>query len=95
MKLVWSRAAIRDLKEIGSFIGAESEQGAAFVEDRIHQESRLISRYPRIGRLGRRKGTRERVVPDTSYILVYRILRSRVRILRVYHAARRWPSRFD
>ncbi len=95
MKLVWSRPAIRDLREIGAYIGAESERGAAFIEEQIQQESKLIGRFPRIGRPGRRKGTRERVVPDTPYILIYKVLRGRVRVLRVYHSARRWPSRFD
>jgi addiction module RelE/StbE family toxin len=95
MKLVWSRTAMRDLRAIAAYLSAESEKGAASVESQIRAESRLISRFPRIGREGRISGTRERVVRDTPFILVYRIASSRVRVLRVYHGARKWPSRFD
>jgi addiction module RelE/StbE family toxin len=95
VKIVWSKAAMRDLEELATYIGADSEQGAEFVEERIHRETRLLSRFPRSGRPGRVSGTRERTVFRTPYILVYRIVSRRVRILRVYHGARQWPLNFD
>lgn len=61
---------------------------------RIHEEAKLLSRFPRSGRVGRVPGTRERVVDKTPYILAYRIVTGRIRILRVYHSARTWPSQF-
>lgn len=86
---------MRDLDELAAYIGEQSEQGAALVEERVHDAARLISQFPRAGRIGRCFETRERFVIDTPYILVYQILKAKIRVLRVYHAARRWPSRFE
>jgi toxin ParE1/3/4 len=79
---------MRDLDEIAAYLGMESERASELVEGRIHEEAKLLSRFPRSGRAGRAPGTRERVVGKTPYILVYRI------ILRVYHGARKWPRQF-
>lgn len=83
-----------DLEELAAHIAEESEQIAELVEARIHEEAALLSRFPRAGRRGRVKGTRERVVLRTPYILVYRYHGGSVRVLRVFRGARRWPSRF-
>jgi toxin ParE1/3/4 len=94
MKLIWSKAAMRDLFELALYIARDSEQAAQSVEERIHEEAKVLSRFPRNGRIGRVSGTRERVVDKTPYILAYRIVSGRIRILRVYHGARRWPKQF-
>ena len=39
-------------------------------------------------------GTRELVVPGTSYHIPYRVRNDVVEVLRVFHAARRWPKEF-
>jgi toxin ParE1/3/4 len=65
------------------------------VEARIHEEAKMLSRFPRSGRAGRVTGTRERVVRKTPYILIYKAAAGRVRILRVYRGARRWPERIE
>jgi len=85
---------MRDLEELAVTIAEDSEQAAESVEARIHQEASLLSRFPRSGRPGRVAGTRERVVGRTPYILAYCIVSAKIRILRVYHAARKWPANF-
>jgi len=85
---------MRDLEELASYIAEDSERAAASVEASIHEEAKLLSRFPHSGRPGRAPGTRERVVRKTPYILVYRIVSGRVRILRVYHGARKWHASF-
>jgi len=94
VKLVWTKAAMSDLEKLAAYIAEDSEQNAELVEARIHVSARLLSRLPGAGRSGRVKGTRERVISRTPYILVYRLHSKTVRVLRVYHGARRWPSRF-
>jgi toxin ParE1/3/4 len=94
VKLIWSGAAVRDLEELAAHIGEESEQAAESVEARIHEDAALLSRFPRSGRIGRVPRTRERVVGKTPYILVYQVDSARIRILRIYHGARKWPSNF-
>ena len=46
-----------------------------------------------MGREGRvrEKDTRELVIAGTPFVVVYRLHRSRVEVLAVFHAARKWP----
>jgi toxin ParE1/3/4 len=46
-----------------------------------------------MGRIGRRKGTRELVVAGLPYFVVYRLRASTIEVLRVIHGARDWPRR--
>lgn len=85
---------MHDLDELAAFIGMESERASELVEGRVHEEAKLLSRFPRSGRAGQVAGTRERVVRRTPYILVYRIVSGRIRVLRVYHGTRKWPKQF-
>ena len=95
MRLAWSKAALRDLEKLAAYIAEESEQNALLVEMRIHESARLLSLIPAGGRPGRVSATRELVVLRTPYILAYRLLPDRVRVLRIVHGARRWPSRVE
>ncbi len=40
-------------------------------------------------------GTRELVIPRTSYIVVYRVRGQWVEILALQHGAQQWPGSFD
>jgi toxin ParE1/3/4 len=94
MKLSWTPRARRDLRELIAFIAEDSLQAAEMVAERILKAAESLPQFPRSGRIGRVKGTRERVIGRTPYLLVYRVVSGRVRILRVYHSARKWPSQF-
>ena len=85
---------MRDLEELADYIAADSDRAADAVENRIHAEAELLSRFPRSGRTGRVAKTRERVVRRTPYILVYKVDSKQIRVLRVYHAAQKWPAHF-
>lgn len=94
MRVTWAQRARRDLRELIAYIAEDSIQGAELVAARILDGAKLLARMPLSGRAGRVPETREKVVRRTPYILAYLIVSGRVRILRVYHGARRWPSRF-
>ena len=51
-------------------------------------------RHPEIGHRGRILGTREIVMNDLPYIMVYQITGKDIRILAVMHTARKWPQNF-
>ncbi len=53
-----------------------------------------LANHPALGRPGRVSGTRELVVSGTPYIVPYRVRGETVEILRVQHAARKWPEKF-
>jgi toxin ParE1/3/4 len=95
MKVVWAARAKRELRELIVYIAGESPQNAELAAERILTAAEQLARMPRSGRAGRVPNTRERIVRRTPYILISQAAAGRVRILRVYHAARRWPARID
>lgn len=95
MNIIWSPEAIQDLISLRAYIAEESPAGARRIALRIlHDVEHLLPDNPHMGRPGRMPGTRELVVPQTPYIVPYRVQREVIQILRVYHGARRWPDSF-
>ena len=90
MKLVWTRPAAADRRQIRAYI-AQRSPGAALALDELFQEKadKLASR-PGIGHPGRHPGTRE-LVAHRHYVLVYDVSGEVLRILRVLHTAQQWP----
>jgi toxin ParE1/3/4 len=43
---------------------------------------------------GRVAGTRELIIPKTPFIVPYQVNGQPLEILRIYHAAQRWPEVF-
>jgi toxin ParE1/3/4 len=91
MNIVWSRGAIRHLEHVRNYIARDSEQNAALVASRILNAVDLLQDHPEMGRPGRVIGTRELVVPDTPYIIPYRVRGDRLELIAVFHGRQRWP----
>jgi toxin ParE1/3/4 len=92
MNIVWSPEAIEDLASLRAYIAEDNPAAARRVVLHLIQNvGQLLPDNPQIGRAGRVPGTRELVVPRTP-IVPYRIQRTTIQILRVYHGARRWPD---
>lgn len=73
-------------------IAADSPLAAADQDDEIERQVNMLYEHPRMGRLGRVKGTRELVISSTSFILIYRLKGSlRIEVLRLLHGSQRWP----
>jgi toxin ParE1/3/4 len=93
MRIVWRGQALADLLALQAHIARDDPRAARRVARKIGAAVEQLERFPHIGRTGRVQGTRELVVAGTPYIVPYRIKADEVQILRVYHAARRWPAR--
>ncbi|HXB73538.1 MAG TPA: type II toxin-antitoxin system RelE/ParE family toxin [Candidatus Acidoferrales bacterium] len=89
--VVWSRRAIRYMVALREYIARNSEQNAALVARRILESVDLLQTHPEIGRPGRVVGTRELVVPDTPYIIPYRVRLARLELIAVFHGRQKWP----
>jgi addiction module RelE/StbE family toxin len=92
VKLVWSPLAFSDREAIFGHIEEESPRSAAAVDMRIEEAVRRLVDFPQSGRPGRVDGTRELVVPRTSFVAAYVVTADSVRIPRVLHGAQRWPE---
>jgi toxin ParE1/3/4 len=93
MKVVWSRRAIRHLVSLREYIEKVSKQNAALVAGRILAAVELLQTQPGMGRPGRVLGTRELVIPETPYIIPYRVRRGRLELIAVFHGRQKWPTK--
>lgn len=94
MRVRWLRRALINLDDEAEYIARDNPGAAARIVDRIATSVDRLATHPASGRPGRVPGTRELVVPGTPYIVPYRVRGDSVEILRVFHAARKWPDNF-
>ena len=92
MSITWSSVARSDLFAIFDYILQDNPRAAAEVLDRIEEAVLRLADHPGAGRPGRVDETRELVIANLPYIVPYQVQGDRVFILRVLHAARRWPE---
>lgn len=93
MQVVWSPRAVQHLVELRRYITKENPKAASRVARRILDVVELLSAMPNAGRPGRVQATREFVVTDTPFILVYRVSEKRLEIIAVLHTAKKWPAK--
>jgi toxin ParE1/3/4 len=94
MEIRWLRTALNNLNQEAEYLALENPVAAREIVGRSHRSVSLLADNPALGHPGRLPGTRELVVPGTSYIVPYRVSGrpERVEMLRVFHAARRLPE---
>lgn len=89
MQVVWLKTALRNLEAELDYIAQENPQAATLVSNRILASVDLLSHQPQLGKPGRVAGTRELLVPNTRYVIPYRLKQTRIEILRVFHTSRK------
>jgi toxin ParE1/3/4 len=94
VRVRWLRVALANLEAEADYIAEDNPAAAGRLVQRIFRAVDLLAKNPSMGRPGRVSGTRELVVADTPYIVPYRVRANAVEILRVFHAARKWPTSF-
>ncbi len=91
MQLVWLPGAIGSRDAQLEYIAQDNPRAAIEQGDRIAHQVGLLTEHPEMGRVGRRQDTRELVISRTPFIVVYRLKTGRIEVLRVLHAAQKWP----
>jgi plasmid stabilization system protein ParE len=94
LPIEWTISASKDLDDITDYLLAE---GVAFeiVEayaKRIFKAPEHLVTLPGAGKPGRLPNTREWLVKNTPYALIYDVQKNKVRILRVMHGSRQFPE---
>jgi len=93
VRVRWLRTALANLDAEAEYIAEDNPAAAGRVVLRILRAVKLLKKNPALGRAGRVAGTRELVVVGTPYVVPYRVRGEVVEILRVFHAARKWPEK--
>ena len=94
LRVIWTSRANAEYLNAVRYIAEERPAIAIEQGDLVRQAAGRLADYPRMGRPGRRRGTRELIVPGTPFIVVYRIQEQKARqiqVIRVLHGAQQWP----
>lgn len=82
--------ALDDLDSTISYIAKEDLHAAQGVAQRIWRSAQSLVDNPKIGRVGRVSGVREKVVTELPYLLIYRIKNNDIEIIRLLHDRQSW-----
>ena len=91
MRIRWLRRGLGTRDAQLKYIADRNPAAAARLGDTIRAAVALLADNPHMGRAGRVDGTRELVVARTPYVIIYRVIATEVRIIRMLHSAQRWP----
>jgi len=90
MELLWTPEAIQEREDIYDYIEEDNPLAVLVLDELISERVAALQDFPQMGRTGKVPGTFELVV-HSSYLVVYDIVETQVRILSVAHTARQWP----
>ncbi len=91
MKIRWSPQAAADFAAIVEYIRKQNPSAGERVAHAIDEGIASLASFPKRGRPGRIKHTREFVLSPLPFIAVYRVKAAAVEIARVLHGSQRWP----
>ena len=93
MRIRLTKPAERDLESVEEYIRQDNPAAAIKTVLRVLEAVECLEQFPNIGRPGRVTGTRELVVGGTLFLAIYKVKENVIWVLRVLHAARKWPPR--
>ena len=89
MKVIWREVAEDELYNQVRVIARDKPLAAEGILDRLLDTAGRLGEFPDMGVKGREAGTRELIVPDLPYVLIYRRAAARVEILQLFHTSRK------
>jgi len=92
MPIKWLKKALCNVEQAHDYIGQDNPAAAVRVVLKIQAAVAQLVESPLIGRPGRVEGTRELVVLQTPYIVIYRVKGNTVHIIRVLHSSRKYAD---
>ena len=95
MRVERLRKTLRNLDDEATYIATDDSAAARLVVKRVLDAVAQLADQPGMGRPGRVPGTRELIDQKTRYVAPYRVRGERVEMLRVFHASRRLPARWQ
>jgi toxin ParE1/3/4 len=90
--IVWLSGAIANRDAQVDYIAQDNPSAAIEQGDKVASHVSQLAAYPKLGRVGRKKGTRELVISGTPFIVIYRISGKSIQILRLLHGAQNFSG---
>lgn len=91
MRLRWTPSAAADLEHIYYYLVEHHAHRARPTVRQLYDRIRSLKATPRLGRPGREEGTRELLMTNLPYLVVYRLTDQAIEILHIYHGAQQRP----
>jgi toxin ParE1/3/4 len=88
----WLRGATLSLRAVYAHIAFENADAARRVVQAVQASVERLGEFPDSGKPGRVIGTREVIVRNLPYIIVYRVVGRDAEILRVFHTSSDWQA---
>ena len=86
--LIFAKPAAQDLSQIADYIALDNPIAAEKVFREVIQTTEALAHFPNLGRRGRVTGTREIILSNAPYVVVYRSNPDRIIIIAIFHTAR-------
>lgn len=91
MNIRWLPQAHRNRFEQLDYIAQDNPLAAIGQDEQIERQVNMLLEHPKMGRPGRVAGTRELVVSNTPFLVIYRLQGQHVEVIRLLHSAQLWP----
>jgi len=94
MQVRWTSAAAEDLESIANYLFEKTPESAARLIREIYNVPSTLKSSPKRGRVGKKEGTRELLMPSLPYVIVYQVMGDTVdtvHIVRILHSSQDWP----
>jgi addiction module RelE/StbE family toxin len=92
MQVKWLRRALRNLEQARNYVFQDNPTAAQELIIKIQNAANQLQNYPFMGKNGRVEGTKELIISNSPYILIYRIKEESVEVLRILHTSKRYPE---
>jgi toxin ParE1/3/4 len=91
MRVRWTLAAADDLQDIANYLFEKTPENTARLIREIYGAPSSLKSFLNRGRVGKKPGTRELVMPSLPYVIVYQVRGETVNIVRILHGSQEWP----
>jgi toxin ParE1/3/4 len=92
MQVKWLRRALRNLEQARNYVFQDNPTAAQELIIKIQNAANQLQNYPFMGKNGRVEGTKELIISNSPYILIYRVKEESVEVLRILHTSKRYPE---
>ena len=91
LNIFWSPEAVEDLNQALAFAVSEGVDQAPRLVAKLEGVLKVLVAFPASGRPGQISGTREHLISDLPFLIIYRVHDENFEVVRFYHSARQWP----
>lgn len=92
MQVKWLKWALRNLEQARNYVFQDNPTAAQELIIKIQNAANQLQKYPFMGKNSRVECTKELIISNSPYILIYRVKEESVEVLRILHTSKRYPE---